>query len=334
MKKNNIALINRSKCIGKFSIEKVFKDFNQFENIEIINLPVSINNLRNFLKLIVFLLKITNRYIHVTGDVHYVIFILFWKKSILTIHDLNYFEQLSGFKKIIIGFFWFYLPIKFANKIVAISPCTEEQIIRYFPFSKSKITVIPNSFEPIVRQNENPNNINHKFQILCIGTAFNKNLEILIESIKDFKDVKLIIIGILNVVQKNILISNKIFFSNYSNITTSELESYYTNADMLFFASTSEGFGLPILEAQSIGLPVLTSNISSMPWVAGEGAILVDPFSINDIKSAILEIRNNLDKKELIINKGYENINRFDKKRFLEQYSVLYQNVFNLKNFY
>ena len=82
---------------------------------------------------------------------------------------------------------------------------------------------------------------------------------------------------------------------------------------------------MPILEAQSIGLPVITSNTTSMPFVAGDGAIIVDPYSIESIKEAILLIIDDNRIVDLIKEKGFKNIERFLESNFLESYMNLYK---------
>ena len=102
---------------------------------------------------------------------------------------------------------------------------------------------------------------------------------------------------------------------------------HYKNADIISFISTYEGFGLPILEAQSIGRPVITSNISSMPEVAGDGALFADPYDVASIRKGILNLINNETLREDLILKGLNNILRFQPKLIAEQYAELYRNI-------
>jgi len=77
------------------------------------------------------------------------------------------------------------------------------------------------------------------------------------------------------------------------------------------YISYFEGFGIPILEAFSAGVPVITSNVTSMPEVAGDAAILVDPFDINDIAEAMNNITENESLRKDLIQKGYERRKKF-----------------------
>ncbi|WP_238555014.1 glycosyltransferase [Chryseobacterium sp. P1-3] len=99
--------------------------------------------------------------------------------------------------------------------------------------------------------------------------------------------VEVFIVGKLEKEYEDLLHSNKIRYKNYFNISDEELKILYQKADVLLFASIYEGFGLPILEAQAQNTLVVTSNILPMNDVAGEGAILVDPNSIDDIKKGL-----------------------------------------------
>ncbi len=101
------------------------------------------------------------------------------------------------------------------------------------------------------------------------------------------------------------------------------------NADILSFISTYEGFGLPIIEAQALQLPVLTSNISSMPEISGlPDKFLVNPYDIKDIEYHILKILNDKDFRSEIVSLGLINIKRFD----IELISNKYKNIYNLIN--
>jgi glycosyltransferase involved in cell wall biosynthesis len=91
-----------------------------------------------------------------------------------------------------------------------------------------------------------------------------------------------------------------------------DLPALYNLADIFLFPSLYEGFGLPILESQVCGCPVITSNISSMPEVAkDDNAILVNPYNEKEISQAILKIVKSRDFKEKIIKKGQENVKNF-----------------------
>ena len=93
-------------------------------------------------------------------------------------------------------------------------------------------------------------------------------------------------------------------------VADEKLPTLYSGAQALVFPSLFEGFGLPILEAQACGCPVLTSNISSMPEVAGKGAIYVDPYDLKGIKYAMVKLQEK-DYRLQLIKKGFENVKRF-----------------------
>jgi glycosyltransferase involved in cell wall biosynthesis len=91
--------------------------------------------------------------------------------------------------------------------------------------------------------------------------------------------------------------------------------------------STLEGFGMPIIEAQAMGRVVITSNVSSMPDVAGKGALLVDPLNINAMQSALEKILSDESLRKQLIEYGFENIKRFDATTVSEMYLELYQSL-------
>jgi glycosyltransferase involved in cell wall biosynthesis len=80
-----------------------------------------------------------------------------------------------------------------------------------------------------------------------------------------------------------------------------------------------EGFGFPILEAMSCGIPVITANSASMPEAAGDAAILVDPYDVDAIAAAMTEITTNLTLKDSLIAKGYDRLEMFSWRQCAEQ---------------
>ena len=107
------------------------------------------------------------------------------------------------------------------------------------------------------------------------------------------------------------------------------LISFYNVAKVFVYPSLYEGFGLPILEAQACGCPVITSNVSSMPEVAGESAILVDPYNVEEIASAIHKVSLDKNLRDNLIQKGFENCKRFSWQRCAEETLKVYEEVYN-----
>lgn len=320
-----MVLLFRKIVDGRNSIENVFIPLEKISGIERLNLPCDLRSVRDLMQLIWFGIRLKKKNIHITGDIHYMAFILFWKKTILTIHDCNRYEDLTGFRKWLMGLIWFELPIRAANKVTVISPHVKEQVQSHFNLPDQKVIVIPNSFIPIPKSR---NKKYSEFTILAIGSLPHKNIERLILAIKDITDCSVFILGRIRPELAVILAQNQVKFVNKFNVEREELNEIYQRSHVLFFASLKEGFGLPILEAQSCGLPVITSNISSMPYVAGDGALLVDPYNTSEIRDAILRIMDNSQFTLELIAKGFENLQRFNQKQFISSFEKLYKEVF------
>jgi glycosyltransferase involved in cell wall biosynthesis len=102
---------------------------------------------------------------------------------------------------------------------------------------------------------------------------------------------------------------DQIVFTNY--VSEQEKWALLENAELFILPSFYEGFGIPIIEAQAVGCPVITSNISSMPEVAGQAALLVDPNNIEKIAEAMYKIISDNQLRKDLVDKGYANAKRF-----------------------
>ncbi len=162
--------------------------------------------------------------------------------------------------------------------------------------------------------------------ILQIGTTANKNLFRLFEALRDIP-CRLSIIGKLTEDHKKALGNYGIEYSNSIGITKEELVREYEQCDFVAFVSTYEGFGMPILEANAVGRPVITGNISSMPEVAGDAACLVDPFTVEEIRAGILRIINDKVYREQLIQSGLKNVQRYRPEVIARQYAELYKEL-------
>lgn len=264
---------------------------------------------------------------HITGDIHYIALFLRKRKTILTIHDLEIINRSNPLKRALILFFWFRLPAKRVAYITVISEFTKRELLRYITISPDKIKVLPNCVPGTITFC--PKTFNDQYPVvLQVGTKHNKNISNVVQALEGI-NCKLVILGELDSGQVELLKKHRIFYESYSQLSYESVLELYKQADMLIFASTYEGFGLPILESQAMGRPVVTSNISSMPEVAGDGACMVDPFDVRSIHEGILKVMNDVAYRDELITRGRANADKFKPTVIAEQYARLYRQVYD-----
>jgi glycosyltransferase involved in cell wall biosynthesis len=151
----------------------------------------------------------------------------------------------------------------------------------------------------------------------------NKNLERVAKAASGLS-LRLRIIGPLSSVQRGFLGSLDLAWSSTEQLSAEELIAEYRNSDVLVFASTYEGFGLPIVEAQAIGLPLITSNLPPMTDTAGDGALFVDPYDEGEIRMALEQLLHAPDLARRLSDQGRHNAGRFDAEIVAEQYADVY----------
>ncbi|MCF6367004.1 MAG: glycosyltransferase family 4 protein [Bacteroidales bacterium] len=260
---------------------------------------------------------------HITGDIHFAALFLKKKKTILTVHDIGSVLNKSGIKNKILRFFWFTMPFARVKYITVISEFTKNEILQHFKIKPEKIIVIPDCVSPEIKFSEKQFN-SEKPNILQIGTKPNKNLPNLIKAL-DGITCKLTIIGKLSGEQIKLLSKHNVDYENKYNLNYSEIVKAYKNADIITFISTYEGFGVPILEAQATGRPLITSDLLPMKEVAGEGALLVNPYNVSEIKLALEKLISNANYRTEIIENGINNVKKYSAKSVAERYYLLYK---------
>ena len=263
---------------------------------------------------------------HITGDVHYVALLLRGSRTVLTIHDLATAHRLDGWRRRVFVFLWLQLPAARVAAITTISETTRRDLIRMASIDSKKIRVIHNCVSSEFKPVTVPFNCAHP-RILQVGTGTNKNLERVVMALAGIP-CHLRIIGSLSTGQVAALETAGVVYSSSAGLADSQMVTEYRQADMIVFASTSEGFGLPIIEAQATGRPVVTSNISSMPEVAGLGACLVDPFDPRTIRNGILKVIHDTAYREELITQGFVNVERFRAREISRQYADLYAQLY------
>lgn len=271
--------------------------------------------------------KLVSDIYHITGDVNYLSYGLPTSKTVLTVHDLGHFEKtLKGYKKLIYKQLWLNLPFRKVHKITTISEFTKERLMHHFKLPDSKIEVIHNPAPLQIFKRSDKEQMASLPKILQIGGGHNKNVDHLIEAVKGL-EVELVLLRKEDPRLTQKMDALSIRYTYHPLLSYEQVYEKYIEADMLYFASNYEGFGVPILEAQAVGRPLITSTVASMPEVAGQGAHFVDYKSVADIRAAILKIIGNADYRKGLIEKGFENVQKFTLANTVSKYIKLYESI-------
>lgn len=237
------------------------------------------------------------------------------------IHDLAFFENPKWFAFNFSAFYRFLIPkiARTSKKVGTVSQFSKDEITKFLNLSKSKVFITPNGFSHI-----NPENFKRNGQVskpeevtlLTVGSIDpRKNQQVLIDAMQLLpEEFKLYIVGDRN---KNFNLPNfssqnkRVIFTGY--LSDEKLKSLYRKADLFVYPSVYEGFGVPVLEAMSYGLPVIASRRASIPEVIGSAAYLVD--EVKDPKSwaeAIMAKHLDKDWQKSTRLKGYSRLDNFN----------------------
>ena len=261
---------------------------------------------------------------HVTGDIHFIVFALPRSKTILTIHDCGTAIRLRGYRLLFFSLLWLKWPVSWVKYVTVISDKTKKDLIELTGVHPDKVTIVPNYIHPDFQ----PGRLGKSpiYNILHIGTARHKNWTRLAQSVHGI-NCKLTILGRLTEVQKEFLRIEKVDYTNKVDLSEEELRKEYNKAHFVYFASLFEGFGMPILEAQAMGKPVLVSDMSPMKWVAGEDSLTVNPYDTGQIRNKLLNNYLDVQDQEAIILEGFRNVKRFSVAEVARQYVEMYEGV-------
>ncbi len=263
---------------------------------------------------------------HITGDIHFIAMALDPARTILTVHDCIPLTRTKGLRRRILRYFWFRMPARRSACVTVISEKTRREFLEHVSIDPSRVVVIPNcvapEFVPGPTREPDPGSI----RILQIGTTENKNLDVVCAALSGMP-CTLQIIGRLTERQKVLLAEHEIRYENLYGISQEALALCYRTADIVTFVSTYEGFGMPVIEAQASGTPVITSDLSPMREIAGAGACLVDPMDAVAVREAVSRLVRDAAYRTAVIRNGLKNVEQYTPGSVAENYADIYRKV-------
>lgn len=255
-------------------------------------------------------------------------------RTVVTVHDIvnRLYPGTMALPNLLVERSLMKLSLKRSDVILAVSRSTAADIKKEFGISANKITTVYLGTPVFPREPkcgpEQSNDVPSNY-FLFVGTLDpRKNFERIFKAFELLRPLSqglhLVIIGAEGWKNKNFLkmirthpLKDHIHMTGY--LPRDRLVSYYKNAICVMFPSLYEGFGLPILEAMSCGTPVITSDTSSMPEIAGDAALLVDPYDTSAIADAMNNLMSDKQLRERLICRGLERVKEFSWKKCAEQ---------------
>ena len=282
---------------------------------------------------------------------HYVLPLLCRQRSIVTIHDcihLLFPEYLPNrmaprYARAMMG-----SAIRRSDLVLTVSEASRRDILEFYPWANpDRVEVVPNAIDEAILEvpgEEEMERVRERYQIrgrfvLYAGNIKpHKNLERLIAAFGRLKerpghdDVKLLIIG--DEINKYAGLRRSVEAAGvrqdvrfFGFVPLRTLSALYRLASAFAFPSLYEGFGLPPLEAMACGTPVVTSRISSLPEVVGDAALLVDPYNVEEIASALERVLGDDTLRAYLIARGRERVSHFSWDRSVRTVHASYMKV-------
>jgi glycosyltransferase involved in cell wall biosynthesis len=263
---------------------------------------------------------------HMTGDSTYVSVVLPGRQTIISIHDCGFFVRNRNLKTRFIKWILLDIPVRYAAYVHAISEKTKTEIIDLTGCKPGKIRVISNPVSPLLRQTARPFRQDTP-RLLFIGLTENKNFERACEAICGIP-CQLVIIGKPDPRQLNVLRRMKISHEIRHGLSEADMAMEYEHADIVYFPSLYEGFGLPVIEGFRAARAVLTSDISPMREISEGAACLVDPLQTGSIRDGLLRLIRETGYREALVQRGLVVAERYTPEAKAAEFSAFYHEVY------
>lgn len=245
-------------------------------------------------------------------------------KQLAVIHDINFEHYPKDVSWLVRKYYRYFFPrfAKRANRIATVSQFSKGDLVKTYGVDSNKIDVVYNgcnkAFHPVSDQIKSTTkdrfSKGEDYFVFVGALQPRKNISRLFDAFDKFREqhdkpVKLVIVGEkyywTSAIKRsfiNMKFREDVVFTG--RLSVRDLNDVIASALAMTYIPYFEGFGIPILEAMNCGTPVITSNVTSMPEVAGDAALLVDPFSVDSISNAMLYIVKDDDMRNALIRKG------------------------------
>ncbi|OSM95053.1 glycosyl transferase family 1 [Lonsdalea populi] len=261
---------------------------------------------------------------------------VFYKNKIVTHHDVTYKRYPQSYSKKFRLLYNTLVPlmIKNSHKLITVSEFSKLELGKYYHVDPHKIAVVYNAVSGKFSGNDKVSaDVGRDAYLLAVSSPnYHKNFHSLIEAFSqlDNKDITLKVVG-----GGSGSFKKQSYLQNFDEsriqfvgrVSDDGLLELYRNAIAFIFPSLYEGFGIPPLEAQACGCPVVSSQAASMPEVLGDSATFFSPLDIHDMSEKIASVLSDPDLRSSLIQNGYENIQRFSWNKSAEQLSHIIDGV-------
>ena len=261
---------------------------------------------------------------HVLGDAHYLTLLLDRPRTVLTVHDVEFLTRADPAKALLYRTMWLRLPLRRCALVTVPSEATRDDLLAEVPLPPERVRVVRNPVRDEFRPTPLPDR--PRPVVLLVGTWPNKNLPRSLRALAGL-DVDVTLVGPLDPAARALVDGSGLAVRSLTDLTDDGVVQAYRDADLLLFPSTSEGFGVPVLEAHASGRPVVTSDRSPMREVSGGAAELVDPEDVASIRAGVRRVLADPDHRERLVRAGLRNVEAYRPAAVAAEYAAVYREV-------
>ncbi|MEZ9718570.1 glycosyltransferase family 4 protein [Vibrio cyclitrophicus] len=246
-------------------------------------------------------------------------------KIVTTVHDFTYEKYITGPKR------WVhcwqkYRAIKNSDIVICVSDNTAKDLMQYCPIEPKKIRVVHNGVSEAYHPITNMRNVTNEVLFVGARTGY-KNFDLAIDALARLPEYVLSIVGGGELTKNEVALLESCIPGRYTwlgRLSDADLNLAYNRAHALIYPSSYEGFGIPVIEAMRSGCPVVAVNVSSIPEVAGNAAILTEYSDAKLFKEALLKVSET---REELINAGLEQAAKFSWDKCFQETLQVYEEL-------